>query len=86
MTHLIQPKVENCGNCRYSRLITIGQSECWGVPGTPVVLGGKPNIAGQVEMQIEVLQPRVPSNRARCALWEERPAVDLNVVAQQGAA
>lgn len=67
-----QVRAETCGNCRYAKPIQLGTIECWGLPGTPVVLGGKPNIAGQVEIQIEIMRPRCPTAQARCALWAEK--------------
>lgn len=81
---LIQPRLETCGTCRYGKPIQIGVTECWGAPPTPAIIGGKPNVAGQVEMTIELLRPRIASNTSRCALWAEKPAMDLNDVGMAG--
>ena len=66
------PDAEVCGRCRFSHVIpeNIEVIECHGVPPTPVVIGGKPNIAGQVQLGVELLRARLPWAEAGCALWK----------------
>lgn len=68
------PEAETCGNCHYGKLFPqrLGIVECWGAPPVPTVIGGRPGLAGQVEMTVELLRPQIDSRCSGCALWRAK--------------
>ena len=64
-----------CGNCRFGVLIdptNLGVRECQGLPPTPAVTGGRPGPGGRVELNIELLRPRLSAQQASCSLWKAK--------------
>lgn len=71
---ILMVKLPTCGNCHFTKAVSLGVVECWGLPPTPVVMGGKPNLAGQVELQIELLRPQMSTQSPACALHRMKAA------------
>lgn len=79
---ILPVKLPTCGTCQFGKTVQLGIAECWGLPPTPVVLGGKPNMAGQIEMHVELMRPRQDARTAGCALWREKDLVSQVVGGQ----
>lgn len=68
---------ERCGTCKFAKRIDLQTLECFGVPPTPVMIGGKPGLGG-VQIQFQMVRPRVSPNERGCAHW----ALTINIVGE----
>ena len=66
---------KNCGNCGYSKRMNDQSVECHGNPPTPAIVGVQPGQFGGVQMQIEMLRPRMPGTTQPCHLYQ--PRIDM---------
>ena len=62
-------QAKRCGNCEHAKRLDLQFIQCFGVPPTPVVIGGTQGVFGKVELNIEVMRPRLSVNEKPCGLW-----------------
>lgn len=60
---------KNCGSCTYGVKQRDGSVECHGNPPVPALVGARPGRFGSVEMQVEMLRPRMPPATPPCHLY-----------------
>lgn len=66
---------ETCGNCKHGQRADLNVVECYGVPPTPVATAQGRDMAGQTQVAIQLLRPRLPANERACSLWSFRQQI-----------
>lgn len=73
-----------CATCKHGVRVDLKLLECYGLPPTPVVIGGKPDALGRMSLQVELMRPRLAITERACSLYEFQlaQAQDLSKIAK----
>jgi len=77
------PSLSNptCGNCKFAQPSPDAQKiVCFGVPPTPIAVGGGKDFAGRQTISFERIRPMLLRDSPPCSLHQRRPNIaDLDV-------
>lgn len=72
--------LKQCATCDHAVFIDGENIECYGVPPTPVLMGGGKDLAGRPTLACELLRPRLKATARACGMHKPRPAQSIDEI------
>lgn len=76
---IVSLPLKRCGNCLHAHRLDLKSIQCWGVPPTPIVVGGRPDALGRLQMQVELMRPQLQATEKACGQWEPATATEVDL-------